>query len=104
MITMSRLKSITGHILQDCNICNENEASWEMQLEEKDKKDRFYLCYDCASTLVKWLAPYYPKELDIPYLFYLVSTKINQTNPESDRIQKEMEELIAKVQNEPKGA
>lgn len=96
---MRKIISSTGVMLPDCQICFDNEANWDFGIGENrsEVKEHFYICEECAVTLIGHLINHYPQTVDLSYIWYLRTSREMQGNDESEHIQKIIEEGLRKL-------
>ena len=95
---MGKILSSTGVMPPDCCICNYNNASFEF---EREGDDSFFICDVCAKVLLNHLQGHYPEAIDIPYIWYLRTSKEMDKNYESNKIKTIIEEGLKQLDKYP---
>lgn len=91
---MNKIKSFTG-ISNQCDICM-NNADWEF---EREVNTPFLICDDCLKTIINLAHTQHPEVIDLPYIWFLRTSKENEKNEDSQRIQKIIEEGLVNLDN-----
>lgn len=91
---MAKITGSIGVMPPECQVCFDEDADWEFK---RGDKDSFFICNDCSRAIVNHLINHFPEEVDLPYIFYLRTSREMQKNEESQHIQNIIKEGLEKL-------